>query len=271
MTGATDNGSEAGWELPPAGNDSCKTGVSVWLAGPLIVVLLLVAGVVYRVAASGLQRIRDNPIALPVPLLAIPTEISPWTGREMPLPSTTEEYMRTNFADDYVSRRYTNTVEGAWADVYVVYCSTYPSGLLGHKPDVCFPAHGWIRERETPTEIEIITRSGQPVKCLSHQFHRPPPAYGQVSVLSFYVLNGEITLRERDFSGFWDRTPNISGNRARYVAQVQISSAFESSARAAARDLVDTILTFLPDRHGYVKAASSFGQSDTGQTGDANR
>jgi hypothetical protein len=50
------------------------------------------------------------------------------------------------------------------------------------------------------------------------------------------------------------------------VAQVQISSAFEPSARAAARDLVDTILTFLPD----VKAASSFGRSDTSRAADAN-
>jgi len=78
-----------------------------------------------------------------------------------------------------------------------------------------------------------------------------------VFVLSFYVLNGQVTLRERDFSGFLDRTPNISGNPARYVAQVQISSAFEPSAIAAARDLVDTILTFLPDRHGYVQATGA--------------
>jgi len=269
MTGCADNGSEAGWELSPTGSDSCRTGVSVWLAGSLAIMLFLGAGVVYRVAASRLQRIRDNPIALPVPLRAIPMEIGPWTGHDMPLPSTTEEYMRTNFADDYVSRRYTNTAEGAWADVYVVYCSTYPSGLLGHKPDVCFPAHGWIRDSSTPTEL--TTRSGQEIQCLSHQFHKPPPAYGQVSVLSFYVLNGGITRRERDFSGFWGRTPNISGNRARYVAQVQISSAFAPSASTAARDLVDTILTFLPDRNGYVKAASSFGQSDTGPAGDASR
>jgi len=269
MTGSTDNGSEAGRGLSLAGNDSCKAGVSVWLAGVLVIILLLGSWLVYHVAASRLQKIRDNPVALPVPLRAIPTEISPWTGRETDLPSTTREYLMANFADDYVSRRYTNTAAGAWADVYVVYCSTYPSGLLGHKPDVCFPAHGWIRDQTVATEI--TTRSGQKIPCLSHQFHKLPPAYGQVSVLSFYVLNGRITLRERDFSGFFDRTPNIAGNPARYVAQVQISSAFEPSAKAAARDLVDTILTFLPDRHGYVKAIASFGQRDIGRAVDANR
>ena len=138
-----------------------------------------------------------------------------------------------------------------------------PADCWGIKPDVCFPAHGWIRDHTTPTEV--TTRSGQVIKCLSHQFHKPAPEYGQVFILSFYVLNGQITLREREFSGIFDRTPNVSGNPARYVAQVQISSVSENSARLAARDMVDTILTFLPDRHGHVKAAASFSPADPNQ------
>jgi hypothetical protein len=82
-----------------------------------------------------------------------------------------------------------------------------------------------------------------------------------VCVLSFYVLNGRITLSERRFSGFLDRTPNVSGDPARYVAQVQISSPFEQSTRLAARELVDTLLTFLPDRQAGVEAAAPRGQT----------
>lgn len=246
-----------------------RSRLLVWLAAMLALVLLVGGGVAYRVAAAGLERIRDNPVMLPVPLGRIPLEIGSWTGREAPIESTTEEYMRANFADDYISRQYTSRAEGSVADVYVVYCSTYPMGLLGHKPDVCFPAHGWIHDRTT--ETELTTRSGQKIPCLSHQFHKAPPAYGRVSVLSFYVLNGQITLHERDFSGFLDRTPNISGNPARYVAQVQISSAFEPYVMAAARDVVDTILTFLPDRHGTVKAALPVSQSGAGQDSGISR
>ncbi len=237
------------------------SGAPIWVAGVLAFVLLIGAGVAYRVVASGLQRIRDNPVVLPMPLKTIPMRIDPWIGREAHLDSTTEEYMRANFADDFVSRTYTSAAEGVSALVYVVYCSSYPSGLLGHKPDVCLPAHGWIRDHTTPTEV--TTCSGQVIKCLSQQFHKPAPEYGQVFILSFYVLNGQITLRERDFSGVLDRTPNISGNPARYVAQVQISSGSEESARLAARDLVDTILTYLPDRHGNVKAAISISPADS--------
>lgn len=268
MTYPGTNGSEAGQVSSPAGRYACSAGASVWLAGVLAFVLLIGAGVAYRVAASRLRWIRDNPPVLPMPLSTIPTQIGSWTGREVPVGPELEEYLRANFADDYVNRQYTDSAAGTWAGVYVVYCSSYPSGLLGHRPDVCFPANGWIRDYRTPTEI--TTRSGQKIPCLSHQFHKPPPAYEQVSVLSFYVLNGQITLRERDFSGIFDRAPNISGDPALYVAQVQISSALEPSVKAAARDLVDTILTFLPDRHGYVKAASSFGQAGTGQGTDAN-
>jgi len=260
---------EAGHTSVAAAKGSRTSSVSIWLAGVLAFVLLIGAGVAYRVAASGLKRIRDNPVALPMPLSAIPIRIGEWSGQEMPVETTTDEYMRENFADDYVSRRYTNTAEGAWADVYVVYCSSYPSGLLGHRPDVCFPAHGYIHDHTM--ETEVTTCSGQTVRCLSHQFHKPPPGYGQAFVLSFYVLNSEITLRERDFSGIFGRTPNISGNPARYVAQVQVSSVSERSARLAARDLVDTILTFLPDQQGHTKAASSFSPIDVNQGADADR
>jgi len=57
------------------------------------------------------------------------------------------------------------------------------------------------------------------------------------------------------FSGVGWRTPNIEGNPARYVAQVQISSIIENSIRTAAKDMTDLILEFFPDENGRVGAA----------------
>ena len=240
------DGAETKYVLLPVARGGRRAAASVWLAGGIAFVLLISAGIAYRVAASSLKRMRDNPVSLPVPLSTIPTQIGSWTGTDQTLDATTDEYMRANFADDYVNRRYVNaSAGGIWANVYVVYCATFPVGLGGHNPDVCFPANGWIRSRPK-TVSEISALSGRAVPCLSHEFHKRAPAYSQVYVLSFYVLNGEITLQESDFSGIFDRTPNISGNPARYVAQVEISSTSEQSVRLAARDLVDTILTFLP-------------------------
>jgi len=76
----------------------------------------------------------------------------------------------------------------------------------------------------------------------------------QKVVLNFYILNGQFTTEENDFSGFLGRRPNIAGDPARYVAQVQISSVLENSVRTAAKDMTDLILDFLPDRNGIVKA-----------------
>ena len=80
-----------------------------------------------------------------------------------------------------------------------------------------------------------------------HHFHEEDPGYQERIVLNFYVVNGRIRTRESDFSGFWYRRPNIEGDSARYVAQIQVAATIESSAMALARDMTDMILTFLPD------------------------
>ena len=50
------------------------------------------------------------------------------------------------------------------------------------------------------------------------------------------------------------RTPNIKGNPARYVAQVQISSVVENSVLKAAQDMTEFVLEFFPDEEGFVGA-----------------
>jgi hypothetical protein len=237
--------------------NACLGATPVWLAGTLAVLLLVAAGVAYRVVASELRTVLNTVIELPVPLRQVPLHIRDWTGEELPIPALTKVYMETNFADDFISRRYVNDRQRLWADVYVVYCSSRRGGILGHQPLVCFPAHGWIHDQTVSSQI--TSRAGRPIPCLVHEFHKPAPEYQQIVVLSFYVLNGQVTLREKDFSGFLGRMPNLSGDPARYVAQVQISSTFEHFVRVAATDMVDTILSFLPDEHGNVGAAGPAG------------
>jgi hypothetical protein len=258
-----DHGAGRAGHTPGRTRGARRGGTPVWMAGTLAVLLLVVAGVVYRVMASRFEGIVRTPMKLPVPLSAVPMQENGWVGQDAPVDAVTKQYMKKNFADDYIRRRYTNLAQRLQADVFVVYCSARPSGIIGHKPRVCYPGNGWIWDETIPSEF--ISRTGRRIECLIHQFHRPLPAYQQVYVLNFYVLNGQITLSEDDFSGFFDRLPNIAGNPARYVAQVQISSVMEQAARVAASDLVDTILAFLPDEQGRTRATGRAGTSGPAQ------
>ena len=220
----------------------CAGRVPVWLAGVIAALLLVSSGVAYRLGAA---HVEDIPaVTLPRPLKDIPLQIGDLIGRDLEIPATTREYMENNFADDYISRRYAAEKETIWADVYVVYCSSQPAGLLGHRPRVCYPGNGWIWDETS--ESQLVLESGRQMPCLVHRFHRPAPDYRNVVVLSFYVLNGSVTLDEDGFSGFWGRRLNLAGNPARYVAQVQVSSVLEQSARTVLGKLGDTILAFLP-------------------------
>jgi len=232
-----------------------KTGkVTVCLVLFLTVLLLISSGVAYRVLASRLQLIIDSPISLPVPLSAFPAQIGNWIGKNLTIPNTTKEYMERNFADDFLSRRYVNSTTKDWVDVYVVYCSSRPSGMLGHCPQVCYPGNGWIHD--DTEQSQFISRANNQILCLIHRFHKPAPMYGQTVVLNFYIFNGQISTNENDFTRSLSRRPNLTLNPARYVAQVQISSVIENSIRTAAKDMTDLILDFLPDSKGHVRTTA---------------
>jgi hypothetical protein len=200
---------------------------------------------VYRVLASHLQLAADTPVSLPIPLIAFPSQIGDWVGNNLEIPNITTEYMEKNFADDFLTRRYINGNTHSWADIYIVYCSSKPGGILGHRPRVCYPGNGWIHDSTEPSQF--TSSSGQQISCLIHRFHKPAPTYEQIVVLNFYIFNGKITTNESDFSSPFRRMPNLSRDPTRYVAQVQISSVLENSARCAAKDITDMILDFLPD------------------------
>jgi len=233
-----------------------------WLVWILAIVLLLSAGIAYRVLASRLKLIVSSPITLPVPLSTFPTQVGNWMGTDLVIPATTKAYMERHFADEFLSRRYINTVAQAWADVYIVYCSSRPGGILGHRPRVCYPAHGWILDSTEPSQFNTL--SGQQIPCLIHRLHKPAPMHDQTVVLNFYILNGRIVTDESEFSGPLGRRPNITGDPAKYVAQVQISSALENSIRMAAEQMTDLILDYLPDKNGKVRA-TEFRNAGAGQ------
>ncbi len=222
---------------------------SIWI---LTAVLLVSAGMTYRILASGIEHTLSRTIKLPVPMSAFPLQIGNWSGEDLSIPNTTKEYMEKNFADDYFSRQYVNSVTSARVNVYVVYCSSRPGGILGHRPRKCYPGFGWTHDG-TETE-QFTSRAGKEIPYLIHRFHK---STNQAVVLNFYVLNGKLTADEKDFSGLFGPRLNFAGDLAKYVAQVQISSEVEESVRVMAQDVVDLILDYLPDQSGIVLAVDN--------------
>ena len=216
-----------------------KRGATTFGACMFACALLIVSGVVYRVVATRLDRLDDS-FVLPVPLKNIPLEIGDWQGQEVPLPEVIKKIAGN---DDYLNRFYRNDSAGQWANIYIAYTAN-PRTMLGHRPQVCYPANGW--EHVTTDEIVIKCAGSTEVPALVHRFRMPQSA-SEVVVLNFYVLNGETTNDEKTFNSLRYRTPNISGDIARYVAQVQISSVLENSARAAAEEMAELFLDYLPE------------------------
>lgn len=210
--------------------------------------VMLLAGVGYRVAARRLCRSALDPIVLPVPLREFPVEVGGWAGEDVPRPEYIEQRAGN---DDFLNRMFVHKPTGQWVNMYVTY-SGRPRTMLGHRPKVCYVANGWVWQ--SSTKSQFVSSAGRSIPCLIHRFYKPGFGDEGVVVLSFYILNGQVTNSQDGFSGLKWRTPNIAGDPARYVAQVQISSVLENLVRSLARDVTDAVLDFFPDENGKVEA-----------------
>ena len=237
--------------------------IPVFMVWILAVVLLVFSGITYRVLASRLQIVVDTAVILPVPLSTFPKQIGDWTGKDVSIPVNIQ---RVAGNDAFLNRLFVNKSSSQWANVYIAY-TAHPRTMLGHRPQICYVAGGWVHEG---TEMANVTSStGREFPCLIHRFHRPAPETEETVVLNFYIVNGRLTSDERVFSGVGWRTPNIDGNPARYVTQVQISSVFENSIRSAAKDMAELVLEFFPDENGKVKALEYVETSSDAQNSNA--
>lgn len=212
--------------------------VFIFFAGLLS---LLVSGNFYRQHSRVIGLASQKKIELDKPLGTFPVLVGGWSGENVAIP---ENIQRIAGNDDYLNRLYVNKKAGVqWANVYVAYCGR-PRNMIGHNPQACYAGNGWIWDESV--ESSFLTLGGREVKCVIHRFHRPSEEGERVVVLNYYILNGKLTCDEKGFSGVEWRSPNIEGNPAHYVAQVQISSSLENSARNLASEVTELMLSYFP-------------------------
>jgi len=239
---------------------SGRVAYQITWAGVGAAVLLLLSGVGFRLLAQVPALAGFSSIELPIPLGEIPQGLGPWHGRDVPIPEITQKVAGN---DDFLSRLYVNERAGLWASLYVAYTAR-PRTMLGHRPQICYPSAGWVHDGTE--RITLRTSFNRELPCLLHRFHRPTPDREDIVVLNFYVVNGQLTDDDNVFSGVGWRTPNIDGDIARYVAQIQVASALENSVRQAAKQLTERILDYVPNEHGVVRAAPVGGAKEAATT-----
>lgn len=188
--------------------------------GPIaaLLVVLLVGGAGHRWAEHLLMAADAAPAPLAAPLATLPTSFGPWEGTEIPIEKRVLEIAGT---DDHVFRRYRNRSTNEVADLYVAYAAR-PARLLGHRPQVCYPAHGWTPAGSHKETLHI--EDGTELPFLIHRFTRGHPVQEDVVVLNYYILRGQYVT---DWTEFWGpswRLPNLARDPSFYVMQVQIAA-----------------------------------------------
>lgn len=180
--------------------------------------MLLGVGVVNHWAHATWVAASDVAVVLDRPLATTPLRIGAWEGVDIPLD---DGVVRVSGADDYINRSYADKNSNGVVSLYVAYTAR-PVKMAGHRPQVCYPAHGWHLER---TESGTTRRAdGVELDFLVHEFTRHAVWDERTVVLNYYVLAGRYTTDWTDFRGLNWRRPNLTHDVSHYVVQVQVMS-----------------------------------------------
>ncbi len=217
---------------------------SLLIAATIAVVMTATAGVGYRVVAGHLARPTDSIPLSSEDLAKLPMQIEQWRGREVKLD---EAVIRATDTDAHVSRAYRRGGESI--SLFIAY-GVRARDLMPHRPEVCYPGSGWTSAGSDLVQLPLA--NGTELPCRVYRFNRSGFAQRSVTVLNYYIVDGEYSpdvslLRSKAWRG--------SGG-VRYIAQVQIScssgqgfsgAATDRSVRQFAAESALEIRALLPD------------------------
>lgn len=180
------------------------------------VVLMLAAGGVYRAVAQAYSRLDRNDPLPPGTLAKLPMQLGVWQGIDVPLDPEIVKKTRT---DQHVNRLYRHGGKLPPVFAFVAY-GVSMRDLLPHRPEVCYPGAGWTWKSTTKLEIPDAW-DGRALQCQVHRFERGMFGAEQVTVLNYYIVDGE-TCPDVELLRGRSARPQTG---VHYSAQVQISCA----------------------------------------------
>ena len=192
-----------------------KADLSFGLSCILGITVLVLSGATYRFAASKLEPAFANPVTLPMALGEIPMELGKWQGKDVPIP---EYVQQATGNDDYLYRIFANKSTGQWVGLYVAY-SGRPATMLGHRPQVCYIAEGWVYE--DAKMASFVSADQKNIPCMVSRFYKPDLVRQERVVLNFYVLNGQIIadLTDRILDFLPDENGKVKAMRSGIAAE----------------------------------------------------
>jgi hypothetical protein len=130
-------------------------------------------------------------------------------------------FRAANFDDEYVNRSYVDPRFRAPVSVYVGYVGR-PRALLGHRPDICYAAHGWSEMSQQ--KMLVRAADATEVPCVLYEFQQPGGGASRMLVLATYMANGRYASDPAEFRGWNARNPGLLGERPAYLARVQLAT-----------------------------------------------
>ena len=203
----------------------------LWAAVMLSAMLLLAAGAGYRVLSRQQQRFAPQQAVISPVLASLPLEFGSWRGRPAPLDRSVTAAIK---AEPYLSRRYEDASTGEDVLLFVTAAASARS-MLGHRPEICYPAIGWVLEDARLVELAM---DGTPVKVRLQRFLSPGYGNRRQLVLSYFVVRGEATIDEACFRGMHWRRPKPAHDVSRHLSQVQVIAPVAPDVASAERVVI---------------------------------
>jgi hypothetical protein len=212
-------------------DSSVRTGSSgaLWALGAVLVI----TGVGHRLLLAQIDSALDRVVKPAQPMSTLPLDLGPWQGRDEPVAPLVQKIAGD---DDFVNRIYTHHETGRKVSLYIGYIGR-PRSWLGHRPDVCYRAHGY--EQIGQEAAMIRTEGGEDVPAILYEFSLAKAGGRQHLVLGNYLRNGSFLREGDDFREMTARRPNLFAPNVAYLARIQIGISASDDKAADQRVLED--------------------------------
>lgn len=204
-------------------------------------VLLLAGGVAYRALAGHVGAALANYSPLDRPLSTLPLTLGEWEGRDIAFDPAVLRV--ASFDDEYVNRVYVHRARGASVSVFVGYVGR-PRRTVGHRPEVCYAAHGWNEVSQSVLTLDAT--SGQSLPAVLYEFEHPQRITAPLPVLATYLINGRYFRHPHEFQRWHVRNPGLLGERPGYLTRIQVTLP-ASADRGADLELLADLLTLVAE------------------------